>query len=1226
MQKYIKGVIVGVLLGLMPLYAYVPTGELIKAYKGFEPNYGQVQDFEGKPVKDIIFSTKAPGLHLFFKKDGVSYVIYSKTNGESNSPGGFDLKDRLNKKDSSPLNYARVDLELVGGNIDRSKIVFEDELPGYVNYYLPSCPEGITNLKTYRVVRVKDVYPGIDWVFRYDADGNLHHEFVIKPEGNPDEIKLKVKWADVKLSDDGSEIILSTPVGDILDGSIYAYEGDKRVKVNYVFDDGLLAYDVRGWSRNEDLVIDPPLARLWATYYGGDSYDYAYSLATDTQGNVYVVGYTYSTNFPVQNPGGGAYYQGNNAGNYDAFILKFNSGGARLWATYYGGSNYDYAYSLATDTQGNVYVVGYTYSTNFPVQNPGGGAYYQGNNAGGGDAFILKFNPSGARLWATYYGGSNYDYARSVATDPQGNVYVVGSTSSTDFPVYNPGGGAYYQGTIGSSGYSDAFILKFNSSGVRQWATYYGGNDLDEANSVATDPQGNVYVVGRTWSTNFPVYNPGGGAYYQGTIGSSGYSDAFILKFNSSGVRQWATYYGGSGDDQAYSVATDPQGNVYVVGYTYSTDFPVYNPGGGAYFQGSNAGNYDAFILKFNSSGVRQWATYYWGSNYEWATSITTDPQGNVYVVGSTSSTDFPVYNPGGGAYFQGSNAGNYDAFILKFNSSGTRLWATYYGGSGQDDALSLATDPQGNVYVVGSTSSTNFPVGNPYGAYYQQNNNGSPDAFLLKFMTDAGPTLVYPGHLQTINTSPVNFVWKTFNIFGSYNSYQLQISTNNNFDPSNTYWTTDTSYSVNLSDGNYYWRVRAVASDTSDSTSWTVSLFELDRTPPPVPNLVSPGNGEALNVSSVTLIWNHSQDNVSGIDQYEIQLALNPSFTNPATYLTSDTTYSISYLNDGTYYWRVRAKDNAGNLSEWSDVWSYELDMTAPNTPNLVTPVGGYLRNTTITFVWTPVSKLTKYLTKPAPVVYDFYIDTTSSFATAIDTTVQETTLILTLPEGRYYWKVRAGDLAGNIGNFSTTASFVLDITPPVIESTTVWHDTTYMGPFNISTRIADNLAGVNVVKLFYKRSTDNSWVEVVMNYNSGNGRYEGQIPAVSQAGDSVYYYVWASDSAGNEATDPANAPENCYRFIVVIITSVNDVVTKPDIKVFTKGSLIIMNISSPQPTKVKLSIYDITGRPTYGPINENLSSGLTKLEIQVPRAGIYFYEVETPLMKDRGKVVIVR
>jgi hypothetical protein len=365
-------------------------------------------------------------------------------------------------------------------------------------------------------------------------------------------------------------------------------------------------------------------------------------------------------------------------------------------------------------------VVGYTWSTNFPVYNPGGGAYFQGSKADSSDAFILKFNSSGVRQWATYYGGNSVDHAHSVATDPQGNVYVVGNTYSTKFPVYDPGGGAYFQGS--KVVYSDAFIIKFNSSGVRQWATRYGGSRDDHAYSVATDPQGNVYVVGYTLSTDFPVYDPGGGAYYQGSY--AGVYDAFIIKFNSSGVRQWATYYGGSDYDVASSVATDPQGNVYVVGATLSTNFPVYDPGG-AYYQGSNAGVYDAFILKFNSSGVRQWATYYGGSDYDVASSVATDPQGNVYVVGATLSTNFPVYDPGGGAYYQGSKAGGYDAFILKFDSSGVRLWATYYGGSGYDSASSVATDPQGNVYVVGRTLSTKFPVYDPGGAYYQGSNAG---------------------------------------------------------------------------------------------------------------------------------------------------------------------------------------------------------------------------------------------------------------------------------------------------------------------------------------------------------------------------------------------------------------------------------------------------------------------------------------------------------------------
>ncbi|MDW8303124.1 MAG: SBBP repeat-containing protein, partial [Bacteroidia bacterium] len=496
-------------------------------------------------------------------------------------------------------------------------------------------------------------------------------------------------------------------------------------------------------STSDILVIDPQL--VWGTFYGGSNVDGPMGIDTDATGNVFVTGYSFSTDFPVQNPGGGAYYQGTKVGDQDAFILKFTNTGVRQWATYYGGSSYDHAVYVAADGTGNVFVTGYTLSANLPVQNPGSGAYYQAISGGGYDAFILKFTNTGVRQWATYYGGSTFDYGYSLDTDGTGNVFVTGYTGSTNFPVQNPGGGAYYQGT--RSGTQDAFVLKFTNTGVRQWATYYGGSNNEVGYSVAVDGTGNVFVTGYTESTNFPVHNPGGSVFFQASNG--GWYDVFILKFSNLGIRQWATYYGGSQDDIGYSLAVDNTGNLLVTGITLSTNFPVYNPGSGAYYQGTKAGGSgiaDVFILKFDNAGVRQWATYYGGNDGETMfeyDNIAIDNCGNVYIIFTTNASAFPhLLNSCDGQYYDSSNGGSGDFVISLFNTEGILLWCTYIGGDGNDFRNPIAVDVNNNLFVSGewtvvSNSTTySYSLVNPGGgAYFDNTFNGSDDGFILKFL-----------------------------------------------------------------------------------------------------------------------------------------------------------------------------------------------------------------------------------------------------------------------------------------------------------------------------------------------------------------------------------------------------------------------------------------------------------------------------------------------------------
>ena len=274
-----------------------------------------------------------------------------------------------------------------------------------------------------------------------------------------------------------------------------------------------------------------------------------------------------------------------------------------------------------------------------------------------------------------------YDEARGVATDSSGNVYVVGGTKG------NLNG-------ISNSGRTDAFVIKFNSSGTRQWTKKLGTWQNDLANGVATDSSGNFYVTGFTYQ------------HLDGNT-SAGNADLFVVKYNSSGKKQWTKQLGTSKHDRARGVATDSSGNVYVTGDTY-----------GGLDGNTSAGYNDLFVVKYLDNGTKQWTKQLGTSSTDLANGVATDSSGNVYVAGGTY-----------GGLDGNTNAGNSDLFVVKYNSSGTKQWTKQMGSSSRDYDYGVATDSSRNVYVSGDT----------YGGLDNNTNAGYNDPFSWLSTTQVG-------------------------------------------------------------------------------------------------------------------------------------------------------------------------------------------------------------------------------------------------------------------------------------------------------------------------------------------------------------------------------------------------------------------------------------------------------------------------------------------------------
>ncbi|MBL7717786.1 MAG: T9SS type A sorting domain-containing protein [Flavipsychrobacter sp.] len=672
-------------------------------------NKGQVTDQSFHPRGDIDFRIGAPGMSLFIGQGKLLYQFYSV----ERMPEPLSAGITRTKKMPEPFKVEgyRMDVELIGANTN-AKILTGNEQDYYENYYNENFPDGVT-AHTYGSVTYKDVYPNIDWVI-YLKDGKVEQDFIVRAGGKPTDIKVKYSGATSLAIDNDGSLRAQTPMGSVIEAAPLVYEanGGRRVASRYVLRDNVLTLDVAQY--NGELVLDPTL--VWGTYYGGEGNDNVGDMANDNAGNLYVTGSTQSMlNIATNGTFGSSYF-----GSGDGFIMKFNSGGGRIWGSFYGGNTgYDDGDAIVIDDAGYLFVVGQTNSIN-GMATPGVFQTVLGSTTW--DAYLTKFTPAGNRVWGTYIGGTGTEWSCDVAVDNKGHVYVMGVTdNATGLATVGA-----HQMTNGGGTY-DNFLTRFDTSGHIDWYTYYGGLQDENNGAITCDTLDGVYMVGQTASTN-AIATPG---THQPTYGGGSFVlDAYIVKFDSLGVRQWGTYYGGNQQDAAMDVVIDDNLDLYITGSGGSVGIVT----SGTYQTTFGGGPCDGFIAKFNNIGQRLWATYYGGIDNDYITGVKLDDNKNLVMAGFTQSGNFSTTT---GAYQTLFGGGQNDGFVLRFDTMGNRIYASYYGGNDRDEIYGISTH-NNDIYLGGSTGSMTGIA--TLGCHQPQKYNQQYDGWVGKFSNCTPP------------------------------------------------------------------------------------------------------------------------------------------------------------------------------------------------------------------------------------------------------------------------------------------------------------------------------------------------------------------------------------------------------------------------------------------------------------------------------------------------------
>ena len=674
---------------------------------GFIENNGQVKGFDGINHSEVKYMHMNGAIKIFIRTDGLTYQFEKY---QFKRVFNVDFNKTSDSIDSlSLIETYRMDMTFKNINLS-TEIIAEGKSEDYINFI----EEKFIKSYFYKRIIYKNIYPKIDWVLYITQDGRLEYDFILHPGADYRDIRMKYNGSEKIELDKFGNLLIRNRLGDIRENAPSTFQERKLVRSKFNLKENIVGFDLSAFNNKQELTIDPKIE--WSTYYGGSQFDGFGSIDQINNGAIYAAGQSFSsTNIAYL----GSQMNIPSGKNSSAFLVKFNSNGSRLWGTYYGGNIG--IRKIKIDSKSNVICIASANTSSLIYPSNAHQASYGG---GLNDGVIIKFDSSGNRVWATFLGGNNNDGISDLAIDSLNNIYVLGGTSSPNNIYQN---GVFdqlikYPNRMNPSNTDSAneFIAKFNENGARIWGTYFGATPVGN-NRMHIDRLQRVFIASNYADTTFLFRNAASSDYC-----SSNYRN-YIARLDTAGHIQKIKCLNKDTMLQWLGLKSDGEGNIYLSSQTTVPNLAVNG------FQMSIKGQTDAFLLKLDSNFITIWSTYYGDTFSEQFSELSIDKKNNIYAIGETNSRS-------GIAYRGVSNilGGISDGLIVKFKKNGSRIFATYLGGSNYDALLYGTVNSLNELYVGGQTNSTNSLAINAH----QNTLGGGMDAFLAKLSCNRDTTL----------------------------------------------------------------------------------------------------------------------------------------------------------------------------------------------------------------------------------------------------------------------------------------------------------------------------------------------------------------------------------------------------------------------------------------------------------------------------------------------------